>query len=171
MKQVSRIGTATMCVVIVFAASGCPRSNPPSGFKVTATEVVSIPGVAPFNIPLAGIPVTGSWDNDLPGTVTGNRRSFGDYTNFNGWFVVSDGRIPARWTSGVVDPNTPPVCSANVADFNVTREHPSIDWFCPHIVTSAAPAFSIVSALPPTLSINASGYSTAYGMPHLNLYG
>ena len=130
-----------------------------------------MPGIAPFKIPLAGINVTGSYKSDLPGTVYGNRRTFGDVTNFNGWFVVLDGRIPAVWTSGVVDPNVPPVCSANVLDFNVTLENRSLDWICPKIVNGAIPAFSIASALPPALSINASGYSTGYGMPYLNLYG
>ncbi len=84
MRHINRIGVVILWVVVLFALSGCPQQQTQSGFKVTAAEAVFMPGIAPFNIPLAGTNVTGSYKNALPGTVTGNTTSFSDTTNMSG---------------------------------------------------------------------------------------
>ncbi|GEM_PF-3091974 len=173
MKMVARTFAIVLCVTASVGLIGCEEKivPPSSGFKVRSVEVVQLTGIAPFNVPLSGVFVSGTWVRDTSVAAVGWTTAFGKTTGANGEFEVLDGRLPALWDSGVIDTHSPPVCLPNVAQFNVTFENRAITWYCPHVLTVADPQFSLASSLPLALTVVASGFSTVNGPPFLNLYG
>lgn len=161
------------CLVLSIGTAGCPKEQQQGqGFTVTAVAKVYIGGIVPFTQPLQGIDISGFELEDLP-NATGFRTTFNRLTDADGTFFVDGGRFPARWRSVVLDPHDPPVCSPNIADFNVTFEQPSIDWLCPEYILGANPQFSMTSVVPSNLTVSSpgSGFSSANGAPYLDVYG
>jgi len=156
-------------ILLVWQAVGCGGSNRAPGFFVKTLDCTFISGLPPICIAHPGAWVNGSWARDLSSDAVGNRLNFPlTATDSNGNLFVSDGRLPAVWTAGVIW-NLPCFPGARVDDFNVTFENPEIGWACREFIRTADLEFSpnplYWDQQTGAATITGQGFSGQFGMP------
>ena len=144
----------------------CPPSgtNPPGGFCVGIKDLTTT-GATSWH---ATGTMSGSWVQD--GTTPPPQGSTVSFTNRNPWpsYVVG-GRAPATWsgTAGTSDSCMPPGGEAwgpTSVGIGGTLAPLSCN------PAAASSSFALTNSIPSTLTIQATGFSSTYGMPQINVY-
>lgn len=182
-RYISWVCVATLFVLLLAScSSSLPPTTPGGGWSLFT---IFIPKTGPM-VYEPGVTVNGTWKNDLPGAA-GSANPFTVVTDSEGYAEVTNGRAPAVWSllwvSGgppgcLMALSPPPGAPHSEYTVNVTL-HAQENFLCVETSTAQdqvtqgatmSPPTLYTQALPPSVTVNGSGFSAQYGMPLLTYY-
>jgi hypothetical protein len=161
-----------LCVFSTCADDCLPNQTGSPGFPVGAEEVITdTAGNYLGGGPLAGQAVSGVWLSDGSGAA-GSIYQFAGFTQADGGYMVSNGRINANWSAQIIwEPPCYDITSGSVLEY-VTAYGFTFD--CDLTIGEVGPDtssthFVLPSALPAAIT-SYGDFTTTFGLPQLNVY-
>jgi hypothetical protein len=161
--KTSRILRTTFASIFFLCAMSCNNGAPSDGFDVHIEEIIVNNGISTDLGGMQGILVSTNWVFDL-GTPSGAVTSFSGRTDSGGDMGVSNARLPAKWFIGFNDARCNEAINTTVSlTQGDTASFSCITFFVGGVSLTPNPIDQ--TNFSSTITVQGSGFSTAYGPP------